>query len=67
MSLSLSRSRSDSTPSVFRFVQGNLFLNGIHVAFYDLVLGNCSKPPRGEFGFVGVFLLFESGALYNRV
>jgi hypothetical protein len=33
------------------FVQGNLFLNGIHVAFYDLVLGNCSKPPHGEFGY----------------
>jgi hypothetical protein len=32
------------------FGQGNLFLNGHHVAYFDLVDGACSHPPKGGFG-----------------
>ena len=32
------------------FGSGNVFINGVHLAPYDLRFGSCAKPPKGGFG-----------------
>lgn len=32
------------------FGQGNLFLNGVHVVYFNLQDGSCAKPPGGVNG-----------------